>query len=515
MADHLRALAHHYAHAGDDPDLIGKAYDAAVRSARRALDLLAFDAGIADYGTAVDLLGRLPDRWAHEGCELLIAKGEAERLAAAHADALATLGAAAALARDAQSWPAFARAAIAFEEASWRPGIQNFEAVRLLEDAAAHQDELRPEQAVVVQASLGRALHYVGRAEEPRRLTEDALVAARGLDDPAVLAHALLTSIQIRVPMRATDYSVVVERTHELWALHHLLVETDPVAHATEYSVAACLDMGDRDQAEELLDRLSELSDRLGSRFIQYVLMSQLEVVAFISGDLERAEHDAHATLEFGRQLGEDVSGVHGIQLFLIRREQDRLAELVPVVQMLLRLNPASAMWRPGLVLLLAEAGLHDEAREFLRELAPHGFASVPRDNLFPTALCFLAEAAARLGTAEHGSVLEQLLAPWGGFGISGGHMVAYLGATDRYLGRLAALAGREEDAEALQRAALAFNRGVRATVWEAHTLADLARLAQARADAGTARAHAAEARALAGRHGLRAVLRELDAAGL
>jgi class 3 adenylate cyclase/tetratricopeptide (TPR) repeat protein len=509
--DHLRALAHHYAHAGDDPETIEKAFDAAVRSARRALELLAFDAAVEDYGTAVELLDRLSGRPSVDRFELFIAKGEAERLAAAHSQALTTLSAAASLAREEEDWESFARAAIAFEEASWRPGLQNLAAVMLLEEATAHASALPERQAVVVQASFGRALHYVGQTEEPRRITEEALSAARRIGDPALLAHALLTSIQIRVPMVGPDYTIVVDRTDELWALHDQLVDPDPVAHATEYAVAVCLDLGDRRRADELLGRLVTLSDRLGVRFIRYVLLSQLEVVAFIDGDLEGAEREAHATLEFGRQLGEDVSGVHGIQMFLIRREQDRLAELVPVVQMVLRLNPASAMWRPGLVLLLAESGLRDEARGFLDELATNRFAAVPHDNLLPTALGFLAEAAARLDAVEHGPVLADLLEPWAGFGISGGHMVAYLGATDRYLGLLAALDGRLDEAETRLNAALAFNRGVGAIVWQAHTLVDLARLAVARGEVGMAEEHAAAARALAVEHGLMAVLRDLD----
>jgi class 3 adenylate cyclase/tetratricopeptide (TPR) repeat protein len=508
--DHLRALAHHYARAGNDPEMIERAFDAAVRSARRALELLAFDAGVEDYSTALELLARLPDRPAHDRFELLVATGEAQRLAAAHGAALATLSTAAALAREEEDWESLARAAIAFEEASWRPGLQNLEAVQLLEEATVHASALPERQAVVVQASFGRALHYVGQTEEPRRITEEALAAARRVGDPALLAHALLTSIQIRVPMIGPDYAVVVDRTEELWALHDQLIDPDPVAHATEYSVAVCLDLGDRERADDLLSRLINLSDRLGMRFIRYVLLSQLEVVAFIDGDLERAEREADATLEFGRQLGEDVSGVHGIQMFLIRREQDRLAELVPVVQMLLRLNPATAMWRPGLVLLLAESGLRDEARGFLDELATDGFAAIPHDNLLPTALCFLVEAAARLDAVKHAPELAELLEPWAGYGISGGHMVAYLGATDRYLGLLAALEGRLDEADTRLKSALAFNRGVGAKVWEAHTLADLARVALARGDVAIAGEHAAAARIVAGQHGLLAVLRDL-----
>jgi hypothetical protein len=509
--EQFRALAHHYAHAGDDPSQVAKAFDYAVRSARRAVELLAFDAAVEDYATALELLDRL-DRPARERFEVLVAKGEAERLAAAHAAALVTLERAADLARAERSWPDLARVAIAFEEVSWRPGLMNNDALHLLREAAAHEADLPPEQAVVVRASLGRAMHYVGHVEKPRRIAEEELAAARRLADPRVLAHTLLISIQTRIPLRRPDLEPVIERADELWDLRDRLADADPVAHALEYATAACLDLGDRSRADSRLARLVEVSDRLGSRFIQYVLMSHLQVVAFNNGDLDGAERQADATLEFGHQLGEDVSGVHGTQLFLIRREQDRLAELVPVVQMILRLNPASAMWRPGLLLLLAEVGMHEEAQSLLRELAAGRFAAVPHDNLYPTALCFLAETAARLGAGDHAGELAALLEPWTGLGIAGGHMVAYLGAADRYLGLLARLDGRLDDAARLLDAAVAFNRGVGTAVWTAHTHVDLAEVELVRSHVGSAAAHAVEARALAERHGLAAVARRVAA---
>src|SRR5207342_3536428 len=107
----------------------------------------------------------------------------------------------------------------------------------------------------------------------------------------------------------------------------------------------------------------------------------------------EHAERTSFEAFEFGQQR-DDVSGVHGLQMFFIRREQQRLGELEPVVRMLMQLNPSHAMWRPGLVLLLADIDMADDARSLLAELVADDLAAIPRDILFQGSLCFLAEAA-------------------------------------------------------------------------------------------------------------------------
>jgi hypothetical protein len=377
---------------------------------------------------------------------------------------------------------------------------------------AEHDAELSPHDAVAVQASLGRALHYAGDTGAAHALVEGALAAARGLGHPELLTHALAASVQIRVPMHAYDFDVIVARAGEVWDLREQVEDRMPAASMMEYATVASLARGARAEAMDWLKRLEFLTEVTGSRFERYVLMCQRQATSFLDGDLDLAEQRAGQNLEFAEELGEDVSGVHGVQMFLIRREQDRLGELVPVVRMLLRANPAAAMWRPGLVLLLSSVELRDDAETLLHELVTTGFAGLPRDSLFPAAVAFLAESAWLLRAAEARGQLEQSLLPWAGTGISVGHFVGHLGAADRYLGLLAELAGRLDDAARRLSDALDFNRGLGAVIWEAHTLADLAGVERARGALDRARLHVAEARVLAERHGFAAVHRRLDA---
>ena len=100
-----------------------------------------------------------------------------------------------------------------------------------------------------------------------------------------------------------------------------------------------------------------------------------------------------------GLLTGRDPSGTHGLQMFSIRREQGRLAELAPLVRLLDGAARDDA-WRPGLVALLAELGMRDEAEAELRRVLAGGLGPL-RASLWLASLVYLTDAAALLDDAE------------------------------------------------------------------------------------------------------------------
>jgi hypothetical protein len=90
-----------------------------------------------------------------------------------------------------------------------------------------------------------------------------------------------------------------------------------------------------------------------------------------------------------GRLLtGRDASGTYGIQMFSIRREQGRLAELAPAVRILAAGTEREGPWRPGLVAVLVELGMEDEARRELSRLAAEGIDGF-RTSLWTATLAY------------------------------------------------------------------------------------------------------------------------------
>jgi len=84
---------------------------------------------------------------------------------------------------------------------------------------------------------------------------------------------------------------------------------------------------------------------------------------AILRGDFSAAEQFANQALESGRELqAETAIGVYGVQMFTIRREQGRLAEVAPVLRRFIDENPRDAAWRPGMALIASDLGFHEAA---------------------------------------------------------------------------------------------------------------------------------------------------------
>ena len=120
-------------------------------------------------------------------------------------------------------------------------------------------------------------------------------------------------------------------------------------------------------------------AERTAQPFHLHVAEHSGSAIALCEGRLADAEAMAERSHEWSRLLtGRDASGVYGIQMFGIRREQGRLAELAPVIRLLAG-EPGAARWRPGLASLLAELGMEAEARRELARVAATGSTSSAR----------------------------------------------------------------------------------------------------------------------------------------
>ena len=507
---HLRSLAHHCA-ASELSYLQEKAIDFARSAAKQAILQVAFPAAVDDLTFALevaDWIGApVSTRY-----DLTMAMGEAQGLSGLHHGCLATFERAAELARTWQDWTQFARAAVAYEEVSWRPGSHGHQALRLLTEAAGHP--LEPELDTLVNGALARALAYCGEADEGARRAVDVLQRARALGDREVLLHAIDIRTGTVPRNRPVELDDMLALLHEALDLEAEIAGTGRLTTDVAGLMANLVQLHlERGEIADALFRLSEAerSTRGGSmRFRHYIVSSLKQVLAFCSGDFEAAETHADELLNLGQALGDDVSGSYGLQMFLIRREQDRLEELAPLVRAILNHRSAENLWLPGLVALLAEIGMIEETKKLLDDYTSNGFAALPPDAMFPAALCLLSEASVRVDAQSAGEDLASMLEPWTGRGVSVGATVGFLGPADRYLGLLATLRADTHQANKYFASALDLSRRLRSPVWTAHTLADWATLAHDTLDPVDVTAYADEARQLAQQFSLLRILRQL-----
>jgi hypothetical protein len=168
------------------------------------------------------------------------------------------------------------------------------------------------------------------------------------------------------------------------------------------------------------------------------------------------------------------------MHMFLLRREQGRLAETESGTRSAVDQCPWYPVHRAALGRTLHELGRETEARAIFDDLATDDFAALYRDSEWLLGIALTSETCAILEDAVRASVLyEQILPferrPAAVVGEGG------LGAMDRYLGLLAATTGRLDDAERHFHVAIEMNERMGARPWTAHSRVDLAEVLLAR----------------------------------
>jgi DNA-binding CsgD family transcriptional regulator len=505
----LAELAHHFAAAApvDGPR---RAVAYALDAGREALATLAFDEAEARFSAALGLGIDDPPLRARTQLELGTARFRAGR----SDDAMAAFRAAAQIARDLGDGHMLASAAVGFEEACWRPGITDEGAVELLQEASLALDDGDSELRVMLLAGLGRAHAFAGGYAASAAARERATAMARRLDDRLGLATVLMRSYWSRGDASLQE---TLDRLSEACALAEGLGEDGLQVEAMAWRVATLVALGELDAAGRELAALHAMAVRLRQPFTLHVAEHYASMLALCAGRLAAAEAAAERSHEWSRLLtGRDASGVHGIQMFGIRREQGRLAELAPAMRLLAGDRAASGAWRPGLAVLLAELGMEDEARRELEQVRREGLDAL-RASLWVGSLAYLADACAIVGDEDLAALVYPELAPLAGCPVVVGHGVACYGAADRHLGLLAATLGDHDRAVEHFERALAVNRGMGAATWVAHTLHAYGRTLRMRdraGDAARASALLSEAATLAERIGMPVLLARARALG-
>ncbi len=491
-------LAYHFAAAApvDGPE---RAVEYALLAGREAAAALAYDEADARFSTALELGLEDPRRIAETQLELGTARVRAGR----SGDAIEAYRAVAQIARDLDDAEILATAAVGFEGACWRPAITDAGAIELLNEALAAFPAEDSELRVMLLAGLGRAYAFVGDHAAGTPVREEAAAMARRLGDRRGLATVLVRSYWSH---GEGDMERTLDMLGEARDLAVELGDSEMEVDAREWRVAGLITLGALERARREHREVEAIAQRLRQPFPLHVAEHYRSTLALCDGLLEEAEQAAQRSHEWSLLLtGRPPSGIHGIQMFGIRREQDRLDELAP----LLRLVGGDA-WRPGLAALLAELGMEDETRRELDDIRREGFEGL-RASLWLASLTYLADACAAVGDAELAALLYPELAPLSGGVVAIGHGVACYGAADRYLGMLAFTLGEHELAASHFEEALEGNRRMRSPTWVANTLLAYGRTLRARgrsADAAAASALLSEAAAVAERTGLPMVLR-------
>jgi class 3 adenylate cyclase len=464
-------IAYHYCQSASPGDA-----DAAIeysrRAARTAEKSLAYEEAAHHLGNAIEALALKRAGDDPFQAELLCDLGEAQVKTGNLPEARDTCRRAADIARRVKRPDLFARAVLAPGRHLGLSGVTDHGLVQLLNEARAMLGDSGSPLLAQVLARLGIELYWSER-ERAIALCQQAADMARGLNDPHTLIVALWGRwLSLRNPdsleQRLAD-------TSEMIAVAESAGERDFALEARYFRVADLLEAGDIVGADvehrEYLTAETELRDR----FRRGLLLEGMR--ALMDGRLDESEMLAKQAFVAGQQSGRPLAPnsfliQHGMTLW----ERGRFGELESTLQGFIAQNPLIVFARCALQLILLQNGRPDDARAEFERLAEGEFRFVQRDWNWLPSMFVLADVCADLGDAQRAEVLYRLLAPYASRNATLGNVYTY-GSVAYALGRLAAVLGRSDDAEAHFDAALAANRRIRATVWLAHTQCELARV--------------------------------------
>lgn len=445
LSAHHPQLAHHFLEAVPAGQA-QKAVRYAEQAGRHAAEMIAHEEAVRFFDMALQALSFFDQPDESKRFELLMARGVSERAAGELLKARATFMAAFQLAERNAAGEMCAEAAIAFENAGWHPGMHGLPAVRLLRTALSMLSESDSGIRARSLASLGRALNYSGHFGPAIEVGDQAIEMARRTGDARTLAMTLWT----RLPTRSDPRDIYrrVEIGKEAIQICEQLGESDMAIDAEAWLMNDLTELGSTTLRNEVYQSWRSKILKVRDPMWLYNLDTKEVAITAAEGQFDEAEELANSAMSKGENLrGLDASGIHGAMMFCIRKEQGRLHEVAPALELFLKHRP-TGVWRPGLALLFAELDRRQEARAEFDLLAGSHFSAVPHDALETCALAYLSDVCAYLADKENAAVLYDRLKRYEGRTLNLGVANILIGPAARYLGELATVTGDWAEAE-------------------------------------------------------------------
>ena len=305
-------------------------------------------------------------------------------------------------------------------------------------------------------------------------LASEAVAVARRGGDPAALGFCLS---RLHWMMRDAHPAERDTVTEEVVRLAEQIGNRDLEFEGRTARLRDLLELGERAAIDLAAARHLRLADELRQPSYRWTAVVCRALQAFLDGDFAESERWAGEALAIGQSAEPDHAlQTYAGQLGTIRREQGRLAEVEPSLTAIAAAQPDVLMWRAALAFVHSELGHRAQARALLDGLRRHGFERLPHDNFWLSAMAQLADAIVTVGDTESAAAVYPLLAPYGDRHLIAAGAISF-GAAARYLGMLAMVLERWDEAREHLEHALVLNERLRAVPWMAHTQVACARL--------------------------------------
>jgi hypothetical protein len=364
-------------------------------------------------------------------------------------------------------------------------GGRDVERLEMLE-AAIESGSGNGQQALLL-GTLANELTYSGDFAQRRRIVDDALAAARASHDPSLHLHVLnLIFYPLWVPETLDERVAMTEESLQL-----VDRVDDPLTQFWTAVTAQTnlLQAGRVVESDPHLDRIAVLADRLAQPALQWRARHIAATRQLLEGDPDAAESLAREGLELGTRAGEPVANVYfKSQDMCVHWLRGTMADLSAGIK---GDTPRPPNVSASLCLIFSESGRDDDARVLLDREADVAFSDVPRDPAMLASLAMFAEGAILIGDRRSTEHLHPQLAPYAGQVAFDG--VTVMGSLEHYVGGLATVLGRHDEAVGRLERSCEVHATIEAPFFEARSRHRLAAALLARNEPGDVAAAQAE----------------------
>ncbi len=314
------------------------------------------------------------------------------------------------------------------------------------------------------------------------RLARDAVAMARRIGSPTLIASALRAEHAAR-----WTYEDVEERkaiASELLSLAQSNADLMSEIAARAQLVGEYLVLGAVGDADRELDAYEEKVRKFNLPSKIWSATTKRAMRAFMQGDLDESERLMEHARTIGLGAVSELSHLNYLlQLFVLRREQDRLREVEEMVSTEANNHADEPFWRCMLSVLYVDDGRHDEAYRIVTAILDKNANAIPRDPFWLASLALIAEACTAFEDIEHAENLLRLMQPHTKLFISPGNQAIFLGPVAHYLGLLSTTLQRWDEAAKYFEYALDKEARIHAPIFTVHTELAYAAMLRRRGD--------------------------------
>ena len=500
-------LARHWLAASHPGDVV-KAIGYSKQAGDASLGALAPADAVRHYTNALDLYdeGTHPDPVL--AIDLAVGLGTAQRQAG-DAAFRETLLSAAQRALERDDTGRLVTAALANDRGFYSAvGSIDADKVEILEAAAVRLSAPSADRALVL-ATLCSELAHGSPLQRRQALADEAIAIAESLDDDGVKVRVLNhIHVALQVPSLLAQSLV---QTADALRLAERLGDPVQLFWAAQWRAEAAARAGDVEEMRRCIEIHGSMAEQINQPIFSWGHAFVSALPAQIAGDTDRAEALANQALQIGKESGQpDAATIYGAQFIIVCGQRGTMSDLAPLIEQMATDAPDISHWLFASLLAKAyvEGDRFEDARVLLQEFASANF-ELPQDQIWLTGMVDFAEAAAECGDPRFAGPLFDRLAPWADqLPATGGSALA---PVSHYLGGLATVLGRYDEAELCFAQSAAFCARVGATFFGVRTDLSLGKLLmQRRAPGDVQRACEllTNAQATAATHGYGAVER-------